>query len=91
MLNFRPGSEPALPAHARIDGIDRDFLFGNARSHGGCIPSPSRFGTLQASGALALAHSNYPVMCLGSKTNFWSPGISLDAFTPWVGCKSPCP
>ena len=59
MLNFRPGPEPALPAHARLDGIDRDFLFGNARSHGGCIPSPSRLGTLQASGALALAHTNF--------------------------------
>jgi hypothetical protein len=73
---------------ARIDGIDRDFLFGNARfpsSRLGCSPFPSRLGTLQVSRALALIHTNYYVMYLGSGTNFRSPSISTDTLTSWVG------
>jgi hypothetical protein len=31
MLDFRPGAKRACQLTARIDGIDRDFLFGNAR------------------------------------------------------------
>jgi hypothetical protein len=36
-LGFRPGTKRALPATGRIDGIDRAFLFGNAR-----LPAPTR-------------------------------------------------
>jgi hypothetical protein len=31
MLDFRPGAKRACQLTAQIDGIDRDFLFGNAR------------------------------------------------------------
>ena len=31
MLDSFPREIRALPAHARIDGIDRDFLFGKSR------------------------------------------------------------
>ena len=43
MLDFRPGIERAHQLTARIDRIDRAFLFGNARfprSRPGCSPSP---------------------------------------------------
>ena len=45
MLNFRPEEKRASQPTARIDGIDRDFLFGNARSpcsHPGSPPPLAR-------------------------------------------------
>ena len=47
MLDFRPGAKRALPAHARIDGIDGNFLFGNGAAPGlapGSSPLPLAFG-----------------------------------------------
>ena len=49
MLDFCPGEKRAMPAHPRIDGIDRDFLFGNVRqpsSRLGCSAPPLAFGDL---------------------------------------------
>ena len=49
MLDFRPGENRAMPAHPRIDGIDRDFLFGNVLQpslHRGCSTLPLAFGGL---------------------------------------------
>jgi len=51
MFNFRTGVERALTAYRAIDGIDRDFLFGNARGARarppGSSPFPSRSVTTQ--------------------------------------------
>jgi hypothetical protein len=47
MLDFRPGAERAFQLTARIDRIDRDFLFWNARhpcSRPGVQPLPLAFG-----------------------------------------------
>jgi len=47
MLDFRPGAKRACQLTARIDGIDRTFLFGNgaaACSRPGFTPSPRYWG-----------------------------------------------
>src|ERR1700684_4721704 len=78
---FALGSSLHCQLTARIDGIDRDFLFGDARFSQltpGCSPFPSCLGPLQVIMALTLIHTNYYVMYLGSGTNFWSPSISPD-------------
>ena len=72
----------------RIDGIDRDFLFGNTRppcSHSGCNPFPSRLGTTQVRQGLALVYTNYYIVYLGFKTPLGLPSMSLGALTSRVG------
>jgi hypothetical protein len=88
MLDFRPGAKRACQLTARIDGIDRAFLFGNARlpcSHLGCSSFPSYFGTTQVSRGLALVDTNYFIIYLGFETIFGSPGTSPGTLTSWVG------
>jgi hypothetical protein len=51
MLDFRPGAKRVCQLTARIDGINRAFLFRNARlpcSRRGCSPFPSRLRALGA-------------------------------------------
>ena len=68
-------------------GIATSFLgtrgFLAARLQHGAFPS--RLGTLQVSRALALIHTNYPMIYLGYETKFGSPGTGPDTLAPWVG------
>ena len=62
-----------------IDGIDRDFLFGNGVATGlalGCSPFPSCPGATQVSGGLALLYVTCNNMYLGFETALVSPGAS---------------
>jgi hypothetical protein len=70
---------------ARIDGIDRDFLFGNGAATGlalGCSPFPSCPGVTQVSRGLALLYTTSTNMCLGFDTAPVSPGASPGTPTP---------
>jgi hypothetical protein len=89
MPDFRPGAEQACQLTARIDGIDRAFLFGNARlpcSHQGCSPFPSRPGSILVSWGLALVCTNYFIVYLGIDTIPVSSGTGSATLTPgWGG------
>jgi hypothetical protein len=89
MHDFRPGAKRACQLTAQIDGIDRDFLFGNARpplpSHPGCSSFPSYLGATQVGRGLAPVYINYFIVYLGFETIFGSPGTSPGTLTSWVG------
>jgi hypothetical protein len=71
MLGFRPGAKQVCQLTARIDRIDRTFLFGNVRlpcSRRGCSPFPSRLGVAQVSRGLALVRTNCFIVHLGFDT-----------------------
>ena len=54
MLDFRPGVNRSSRLTAQIDGIDRDFLFGNIRLPllaRGAAPSPRVWGPYRCVGA----------------------------------------
>ena len=74
---------------AWIDGIDRDFLFGNTRPPllvCGLTPSPSQFGTTRVNWGLALVNINYSMVYLGFVTTLGSFGECLVTLTPrWGG------
>jgi hypothetical protein len=93
MLDFRPGAKRACQLTAQIDGIDRAFLFGNARlpcSRQGCSPFPSRLGTIVVSWSLALIGANYFIVYLGIDTAPESSGAGAATLTPgWGGYKTP--
>jgi hypothetical protein len=93
MLDFRPGAKRACQLTARIDGIDRAFLFGNARlpcSCQGCSLFPSRLGTIVVSWGLALIGTNYFIAYLGIDTAPESSGAGPVTPTPGgVGRKPP--
>jgi hypothetical protein len=92
MLNSCPGMKRASQPTARIDGIDRDFLFWNPCSHAGCSPFPSRLGVTQVCEGLALVYTNNFNVYLGFVTNFGSPGTGPGILAPgWgrVGYKTP--
>ena len=59
MLNFRPGDFRACQLTARIDGIDRAFLFGNGAitARLGLHPLPLVIGV--SAGELGLSPFNY--------------------------------
>ena len=89
MPNFRLSEKRA---HPQIDGIDRDFLFGNARrpsSHPGYSAFPSRQGFTQVSGGLTLWYTNYHIAHLGLESLFGSSGASPVTLTPGGGGKNP--
>jgi len=85
MLDFLTGQ---CQLTARIDGIDRDFLFGNVRLPlfaRGCRHSPSCFGVIQVSEGLALIINNYSDIYLGFLTFFRSPGTVPGTLASRVG------
>jgi len=85
MLDFRPGGKRACQLTRGFDGIDHDFLFGNARHPvlaPGCTPFPSRLGGTQVSWGLALLGYNHFTVYLGFDTTLVSPGISPVTLTP---------
>jgi hypothetical protein len=85
MLDFRPGAKRACQLTARIDGIDRAFLFGNARlpcSRQGCSPFPSHLGTVLVSWGLALVRTDHFIAYLGIDTAPESSGAGPVTPTP---------
>jgi len=85
-----PGEHCQLTA--RIDGIDRDFLFGTRAVPGlapGCSPFPSRLGATQVSRGLALRYTNYYNVYLGFDTAFVLSGASPVTLTPRGGGRNP--
>ena len=92
MLNFCPGGKQASQLTARIDGIDRTFLFGNGAASGvrpRCSPFPSCLGATQVSWGLALLLIYYSNMYLKFKTTPGSFGESLATLAPGFGGKKP--
>ena len=70
-LIFGQGESEHCQLIARIDGIDRDFLFGNGAATGlalGCRPFPSLPGATQVSRGLALLYIAFNNMYLGFET-----------------------
>ena len=91
MLNFCPGGKRASQLTARIDGIDRTFLFGNGAASGvrpRCSPFPSCLGAAQVSWGLALLLIYYSNIYLEFKTTPGSFGESLATLTPGFGVKN---
>ena len=76
-----------------IDGIDRNFLFGNGRppcSHPGSSPFPSFLGATQVSQGLALVHTNCYIVYLDFETTLGRFGEGFVSLTPgWWGGKTP--
>ena len=73
---------------AWIDGIDRDFLFGNTRPPllvCGLTPSPLQLGTTQVNWGLALVYINYYIVYLGFVTTLGLFGERLVTLAPGVG------
>ena len=88
MLNFCPGGKQASQLTARIDGIDRTFLFGNGAAsgvHPRCSPFPSCLGATQVIWGLALLLIYYSNMYLKFKTTPRSFGEGLATLTPGLG------
>jgi hypothetical protein len=91
MLDFRLGAKRACQLTARIDGIDRAFLFGNARipcSHQGCSLFPSRLGTILVSWGLALVFTDYFIVYIGVDTVPVSSGTDPATLTPRWGVEN---
>jgi len=89
----RLGRKRASSSPAWIDGIDRAFLFGNARHPVlalGCTPSTTRSGATQVSWDLPQVGTNYSTIYLGSDTKMVSPGASPVTLTPGGGGVEIC-
>ena len=85
MLYFHPEAERASQPTARIDGIDRAFLFGNAWSSGprqGCTPFSSRLEDIRVSRGLALLYILSTNIYLGVKATPGSYDEGTITLTP---------
>jgi len=97
MLDFRPGGKRACQLTRGFDGIDRDFLFGNARHPvlaPGCTPFPSRLGGTQVGWGLSPVGNNHSIVYLGFDTSLVSPGTSPVTLAlggwGWKSCYCAC-
>ena len=89
---FALGESEHASSPARIDGIDRAFLFGNARHPVlalGCTPSTMRSGVTQVSWGLPQVGTNYSTIYLGFDTTLVSSGASPVTLAPGDGGVNP--